>query len=919
MAKERKRRARDDEAVKLPGTHDWRTTDEQEIEKRRLRARDEAPEIRSLEPEFPIHGTFEVSSRTGMTYRVEILDLRARLFSSTSPDFRTNGLGTDKHVEAVLLHLQATAGKAFKQALLDGPERSWLVPDPGGRALVIRPSLPYALRHFCDDDGVLLPDVDPEDLIDVVRELEAPSIRISQEVGIWQERQRRERERVTLRRDYERMCHTGEVPAHETTSPLYPYQREGALHLAFNERALLADEMGLGKTIQAIAACAIVRRLGRASRVLVVTPASLKTEWEEQIRKFTQLDLQIVYGARPQRVAAYRDAPFFTIVNYEQMRTDALDVNVHLRPDIVVLDEAQRIKNWNSATARAVKRLHSRYAFVLTGTPIENRIDELYSIVDFLDPAIFGPLFRFNREFYELNDLGRPEGYRNLQALRERVAPILLRRRKADVETELPERTDRHLFVGMAKEQRALYAEYEQVVGRLASIAKRRPLNEAEQIRLQKFLAMMRMMCDSPYILDPKDRTCPKLAELDSVLDECLSEGDVKVIIFSEWVRMLDLVAGLLKKKRIGYALHTGKVPQAKRRREILAFKGDPACRVLLASDSGSTGLNLQNASVVINCDLPWNPAKLEQRIARAWRKHQTRPVTVVNLVTSDSIEEGMLGTLADKHALAEGVLDGMGKLDRIPLRKGGQSFMKRLEQILFAARSRQGGATPPPAVVDAPDAFARGAREVLGAGFLHCEEQFPETGEDGIIVLVADAPELAKQKVESLRKKFLEGVGGGDALIVEVLSPETWSVLQRLESAGRITSRVRARRVLAAPESAPEKPVALDVESVGKLRDRLATAERKLKVAQVLRAGGLEVEARQPLVEALLATARAYAIRHRWQEPTSLDDLRGAYGRHFTGFSAAWIAEPTSTAADTADNAFTWIRQTTAGLREGD
>src|SRR5690242_19359084 len=147
------------------------------------------------------------------------------------------------------------------------------------------------------------------------------------------------------------------------------------LHLAFKERALLADEMGLGKTIQAIAASALLHRLGKAHRVLVVTPASLKAEWEEQIRRFTDLPLQIVYGNRRQRVDLYSKAGdsspgaatyFFTIVNYEQMVGDALAVNEYLRPDLVILDEAQRIKNWDTKTARAVKRLKSRYAFVLT-------------------------------------------------------------------------------------------------------------------------------------------------------------------------------------------------------------------------------------------------------------------------------------------------------------------------------------------------------------------------------------------------------------------------------------------------------------------------------------------------------------------------------------------------------------------------
>ena len=122
----------------------------------------------------------------------------------------------------------------------------------------------------------------------------------------------------------------------------------------------------------------------------------------------------LVFGSRPARLAAYREPAFFTVVNYEQVLRDAPDINALLRPDVVVLDEAQRIKNWQTKTARRVKSLRSPYAFVLTGTPIENRIDELYSIVQYLDPELLGPLFRFNREFYELDERGRPTDYQNL-------------------------------------------------------------------------------------------------------------------------------------------------------------------------------------------------------------------------------------------------------------------------------------------------------------------------------------------------------------------------------------------------------------------------------------------------------------------------------------------------------------------------
>ena len=203
--------------------------------------------------------------------------------------------------------------------------------------------------------------------------------------------------------------------------------------------------------------------------------------------------------------------------------------------------------------------MRSLYAFVLTGTPLENRIDELYSIVQYLDPELLGPLFRFNRDFYELDERGRPVDYKNLAELRQRVAPIMLRRRKADVEAELPGRTVSNFFVPMADEQRARYTDYELRVARLLAQAKKRPLTPDEFELLQQWLACMRMICDTPAILDPKCRICPKLEELERVLGELLEEPDRKVIVFSEWARMLEMVRELAREMAIETAWHAGR------------------------------------------------------------------------------------------------------------------------------------------------------------------------------------------------------------------------------------------------------------------------------------------------------------------------------------------------------------------------
>ncbi len=861
----------------LPAAQDWRTTDAQEIFRRQLRAMEEPMGIRNLEAAHGVFSNFSVKSDSGMIYQVEVRDVKTRMFSCTCADFRKNGLGTCKHVEAVLIYAAKKAGKTgWAKALESGSPRIEVVSDPQYGLKVWRglESLPKAVRGMFDvHDGTLLSRVPPEEAMAALTRLQSadfPHLRIAQEVTVWLEAREAAAERLRLRHEYEQKVHRGEWPPQETLVPLFPYQREGMLHLAFKERALLADEMGLGKTIQAIAACALLHRLGKARRVLVVTPASLKAEWEEQIGKFTLLPCRMVFGGRAQRLACYtQEAPFFTIVNYEQMVADTLDVNSRLAPDVVVLDEAQRIKNWSTKTAQAIKRLESRYAFVLTGTPIENRIDELYSLVDFLDARVLGSLFRFNREFYDLDEKGRPKGYKNLQELHARIGPLMLRRRKAQVETELPDRTDRNHYVTLTANQRANYAEHEEKVAKLAQIAKRRPLRPEESQRLLRELAMMRMICDTNYILDQEDRESPKIDELRGILEEALGNEGVKVIIFSEWERMLDLVRDLCRELGAGFAWHTGSVPQQKRRLEINAFKQDADCRVFLSTDAGATGLNLQNASVVINCDLPWNPAKLEQRIARAWRKHQTRAVTVINLIAEHTIEHRMLATLAGKMALAQGVLDD-GGLDTMDLRGARDSFFKRLEQILAPEQMGQGKPVEVPRTPADPSlALAQSAALALGPLLWKCEERRPGPDRVPVCLMVVERdPAAARDRL----RQVIEDAG--ERRVIEVMDRAAYETLQRLAAAGLIQFQTDGVRELYPEEQAGEAPPpGLAAGAVERIRELTGKAEHHLRLAGVLQASDFARESRAALEAAALALSQGLAVAAGAGEPADLKE----------------------------------------------
>lgn len=849
-----------------PSLHDWRTTDQDEVERRRQRARDEKPAIENTTPDHPIFGNFRVKSSSGYSYDVEIRDIAGRHFACTCVDFRINGLGTCKHVEAVLLHLQKSERPAFEAAKVRGSQRIEIVPDTVAQSLKIESGLdrlPPRLRAAFTSQGVLR---NPAAAGQVVADLTLhpmPQVRLSQDIPPWLDSRRRNIERTRLRRDYEQKVQTGSYPVSETTVPLFPYQREGMLHLAFTERALLADEMGLGKTIQAIAACALLKRLELARRVLVITPASLKGEWEEQIQRFTPLPCRIVHGNHVKRRLCYDRPEFFTLVNYEQARADVLEINTRLRPDVVILDEAQRIKTWNSKTAQSIKRLKSRYAFVLTGTPIENRIDELYSIVDFLDPTILGPLFRFNREYYEFDNRGRPSAYRNLDKLRSALKPLMLRRRKSDVENELPDRQDTHRYVEMSVNQRRHYAAHEQQVAGLVALSQRRPLLPAEQQKLLRELAMMRMLCDSPFILSGaiEDREdAPKLRELDEIIATALAEDGVKIIVFSEWIRMLELVAALLTRRRIGHAMHTGIIPQQTRRAEINRFKGDPACRVFLCSESGGVGLNLQVASVVINCDLPWNPARYEQRIARAWRKHQNRPVTVINLIAEDTIEQRMLSTLAAKQGLADGVLDGRNIQSRMPVR-GNNALLERVKQMISPAHTK----TTAPA--DPARLFGQRAHAALGPALLVCEERSagsPVT--TTLYVVVESGVDAAREMLARIQDEAFRGTTQPHPKLI-VVDRATADTLANLEANGLLQRTVGTTRTLAAD---PDAPAPLNAVEISRFGAQLEQARRQLRMARLLASDtdSFREECAASIRVAIGCANNAMAIRARLNPP---------------------------------------------------
>ena len=464
-------------------------------------------------------------------------------------------------------------------------------------------------------------------------------------------REKAKREKIVKKYDDEKLDNLLKVN-------LYPYQKEGIRFAAKAGKAIIADEMGLGKTIQAIGTAELLRKEGLIGSVLILCPTSLKYQWRSEIKKFTDAEVFVIEGSHLKRKEAYNRPEPYKIISYNSAAND-IKILGSLQTDMLIMDEVQRLKNWNTQISRAARKIESDYSVILSGTPLENKLDELYSIVEFVDNFRLAPYYLFKDKHIITDETGKVLGYKNLNDIGKKLGDILIRRRKKDVKLQMPERSDKNLFIPMTNEQMEMHQEWQNQV-RLLVLKWRRMhfLSDKDRKRLLLFLSQMRMVCDSSYILDQKTRYDTKVDECANIISDIISEEGEKVVVFSQWERMTRLIAKELEKKEIGFEYLHGGVPSEKRKNLVDNFMNEPSSRVFLSTDAGSTGLNLQSAATIINIDLPWNPAVLEQRIGRIYRLGQQNNIQVINLVTPDSIEQEMLGKLRFKTSMFEGVLD---------------------------------------------------------------------------------------------------------------------------------------------------------------------------------------------------------------------------------------------------------------------
>lgn len=654
----------------------------------------------SLRPEDP--PDLRAGSPSGFSYRVRLRGGVDGPHSCDCPDFEANRLHACKHTERVRLLLRrrrlSLPARHRSAAMRPGIYLSFgevieprLFGTPAGKGSV-------ALRRAFDGDGVPLRPLAREES-ELRRWLAGFGSWVEPEALAWLDR-RIERRPVLPGGRIARL-----VPPLSLRP--YPYQWTGAEFLARTGRALLADEMGLGKTVQALLAAAALHEASPpARRVTVVCPASLRGGWQEEIRRWLGEEAVLLEGPTRQRARVIAERPRWLITHYEQVLRDHGEHAAH-PPDLLIIDEAQRAKGLRTRTARVLKSIDSRYLFALTGTPLENRLEDAYAIAQLIDQRLLPPLWQIDRDHFVRRKKGRRVLlYRNLGALRARLAPAFLRRRKEDVALELPERVRSVVMVPM---HAAVEGTYEDVMGQVIRIASKKVILPADLERMQRLLVIARRCCNGPHMLGldvaaREDRKVPKLAELEQALrDLCLGE-ERKAVVFSEWTDMTERVEALCRRLRLPAFHLRGAVPVKKRPALIRAFSETKGPAAFISTDAGGVGLNLQAADVVINLDLPWNPARLEQRVARVHRIGSRRTVQEILIVCKESVEERILHLHDTKRNVLENIWARHGE-DVIAAPGGSGAFREMVQELLrtqgpagqpVAESSRDAEAGPP-------------------------------------------------------------------------------------------------------------------------------------------------------------------------------------------------------------------------------
>jgi len=464
-------------------------------------------------------------------------------------------------------------------------------------------------------------------------------------------------------KNYDAEADVLEVPP-SLESIMRSYQKTGFRWLKtlakYGFGGILADEMGLGKTLQMISLLLSAKQENEAVKALVVAPTSLIYNWESEIHKFASSLNAVVIAGNPQRrkellaEANYGGGADVIITTYDMLKRD-IDSYSELEFDYIIADEAQYMKNPATQNSAAVKAVSGRVRFALTGTPIENSVSELWSIFDFVMPGFLYSQSKFNKTY--ANPITKDEDHEAGARLRRQVAPFILRRKKADVLAELPEKVETIQYSTMTDTQRMIYdAKLLEAQGAFESLLEAGSF-ETSKLDVLAHITRLRQICAHPALfLEGYDGGSGKLSDLLETIHQAV-DGGHRILMFSQFASMLRIIREDLQREKISFFYLDGSTESALRKNMADQFNSGEKSVFLISLRAGGLGLNLTGADVVIHYDQWWNPAVMNQATDRAHRIGQTNTVQVINLIMKNSIEEKILRLQERKKALTDIVI----------------------------------------------------------------------------------------------------------------------------------------------------------------------------------------------------------------------------------------------------------------------
>jgi len=511
-----------------------------------------------------------------------------------------------------------------------------------------------------------------------------PDIRISEDVFPMLEKQKEKETKLIQLRDLKEVTFKIKGLKREP----YPYQKVGILYSMLNGTGvLIGDEMGLGKTLQAIGIAVGMKSKGLIKNCLVVTPASLKWNWPKEIESSSDERYVVIDNKDPEkRLSQWLDEDcFFKIVNYELAVEDLFGVDRKSRQpvgtslteeqkkkkimkllrkkkldelkrrgfDLMVLDECHGIKNFKSSRSKLIREIRAKMKIGLSGTPMDGKPQELYTIMNILAPGILDSPTAFHNEYVIKDIYGAVKGYKNIDQLRNKIAPFFIRRKKIDVLDQLPEKIHEDKFISLTDAELKIYKQIKE--GTHPCV-----IDDDKNVAEPAVIAIRCLQfCNFPQMIDPDCRASTKIDIFKELVEELVQLNGQKIIVFMQYKQILDVIDQVLRDMNVNFLRIDGDTDKKVRVEYQAVFNNDPKIDCIIGTDAMSTGLNLTGGDTVINYMQAWTPSTMLQREDRSHRIGRKGNVTVVNLMARDTIEERIRNVLYSKNKITDETLDG--------------------------------------------------------------------------------------------------------------------------------------------------------------------------------------------------------------------------------------------------------------------